>query len=601
MTMLTTLLLAAARPALYLPIGLGCRVELPTDGVAREPWKAEQGRLVMSPPRYPGPGYSMPWVSLTEGEVCRYWQAATLDRAPLGFRIAYDPATSNVDVTADRPIIAETLSGGWHAAARRYRAAWDRQFRLARQTEAVRTMSGFLLVILKQQNGEVIWPYGDFAELAERCVERGLDWVGLFGWTRGGHDNRYPDYEPDPAQGGREALAAGIDLLHRRGLKVFLYANGQLQERGTTDYWKTVGKDARLVDPKGAPQGETWHKYSDAPAHHFDYACLSMPCWHEAMRRVARLSAELGADGLLYDQLGTTAPRRCFATGHRHAPGDWVYAADRVELMEDVLKEARQVKDDFLILTEGLHDSLLSSVAAYHGWAKGTFPVQGISFLGANPPELDYPPYPFIFQYAFPELVCTVRIPTPLEPRAWANYAVLTGLRHELEIRYAPDRLYARDGRRPDLADYGTIREKPAIGEMCREDAAGSVRYLKALTALQRRFADVFYGGRFTDDEGFSCEAPAGIVAKSFTGARRRVVVVCNFTSRAATVRIRSGDRLIGAYEPEREEPVPPGEKLAPDALRLYVFDVGDDVKLTNKLFRQVRTNDCVCRSHLIN
>ena len=563
-------------PSLYLPIGLGCRVELPADGEAKAPWKREGGRFVMEPPRYPGPGYSMPWVALTDGGSCRYWQAATLDRQPLRFRIAYDPASRQVDVTADRPLVAETLSGGWHAAAKRYRAAWDRQYKLARQTEALRTMSGFLLVILKQQNGEVIWPYGDFAELADRCVERGLDWVGLFGWTRDGHDNRYPDYEPDEAQGGRKALQDGIALLHRRGIKVFLYANGQLQERGTTGYWNRYGKDARLLDEKGVPCGETWHKYSDAPAHHFDYACLSMPCWHEAMRRVARLSAELGADGLLYDQLGTTAPRRCFATGHRHASGDWVYAADRAELMDDVLRAARDVKGDFLILTEGLHDSLLSSVAAYHGWVKGTYPAQGISFLGAEPPELDYPPYPFIFQYTFPELVCTVRIPTPLVPRAWANYAALTGLRHELEIRYAPDRLYARDGRRPNVFDYGTIRQKPALDAMLSADANRERDYLKALTGLQRRFGDIFLSGRFVDDEGFSFSAPAHVCAKGFRAADGRLgVVVANFSKEPASVALSADGRLLGAYEPETGA-VNPDAPLQPDTIRFLLFARGE-------------------------
>lgn len=558
--------------ALYMPSGLGTKVDLPKAGQkAFPPWKEVAGTFVFEPPMYPGPGYSMPWLAVTDGKRCLYWQAEQLNRAPLRFCISFDPGTKEIAVSAGQPLVFERLAGGWHAAAKTYRAMWNCAYKLASKTAAIREMTGFLLVILKQQNGEIIWPYTEFEELADRCEERGINWVGLFGWTRGGHDTLYPEYEPDEAMGGRAALEKGIALLQRRSIKVVLYANGQLQERGTTDYWRTLGKDARLVDEHGNPRGETWHKYSDAPAHHFDYACLSMPCWHEAMKKVARLAAELGADGLLYDQLGTTAPRTCFAKNHRHIPGEHVYAADRAELLDHVLAEARQINPQFLLLTEGLHDSLLSSVAAYHGWVKGTYPKQGIAFLDPNPPALDYPPFPFIFQYTFPELVCTVRIPTPLVPRDWANYAALIGMRHEIEIRYAPDRRYIRDGKKPRGEDYGTIRQKPDLASMLAEDASASRDYLKALTSLQRRFADIFYGGRFTDNEGFSCVATsAQVIAKSFTGENRMGVVVCNLGTESAQIDVKTDRCFVGAYEPEAGK-VDPATPLAAKTLRVYV------------------------------
>ena len=574
-------LVVCAMDAVYLPIGLGCRVAAPSSDAPCEPWRhVGDGVFAFDTPAYPGPGMSMPWVAVTEGCRCLFWRAERIDFSPLRFSIRFDRRRGSVEVSAKdpfsdepKPLVFAELQGGWHSAAKAYRAEWDKVHSLAPRAERLRNMSGILLVIVKQQNGEVIWPYSRFDEMADCAIARGLDWVGLFGWTEHGHDNRYPEYAPDPGMGGREGLEKGIETLHRHGLKVFLYANGQLQEREGTDYWRTAGKDSRLVDPSGAPMGEVWHKYSDAPAHQFDYACLTTSAWLGEMTKVALFSVDVGADGILYDQLGTSGPRRCFAKNHPHAAGAAVYAADRAAMMESIRRAASARREGFVLLTEGLHDSLLPDVAAFHGWVKGTVPKQGLRYVeGGDFPSLDYPPFPGIFQYTFPELVCTVRVPAPAVPPLWANYAALFGLRLEMEVRYAADRRYVLTGEKPSEGDYGTVREKPVSEAMDGDSGHGFAAYMKALVSLQRRFSDVFLAGRYVDKEGFVCEGPECLAARGFSGESRFGVVVCNFGKEAASPAVRSEGVFMGAHEPLAGR-VDAGSPLAPGAARFYVYE----------------------------
>jgi hypothetical protein len=317
-----------------------------------------------------------------------------------------------------------------------------------------------------------------------------------------------------------------------------------------------------------------WHKYIDSPAHQFDYACLTTQAWRKQMESVAVFSAEVGADGIIFDQLGTSGPRRCFAENHPHEKGSSVYHTDRAQMMMEILRAARLHNKDFVLLTEGLHDSLLPSVAAFHGWVKGTVPKQGLRYIeGGDAPPLDYPPFPGIFQYTFPELVCSVRVPAPAMPPMWANYAALFGLRLEIEVRYAADRRYVQSGIKPSEKDYGNVREKPLFEAMDAGSAQETATYMKSLVELQRKFEDVFVSGRYVDTEGFKLKGPKYLAARGFLGKSKFGVVVCNFGKESASPQIDVDSAVFsGAYEPLAGK-VNGNSPLAPGAIRFYLYD----------------------------
>lgn len=419
----------------------------------------------------------------SSGKVSVWWQTLETGGAPCRIRAQ-----------------VHNVSGDWHSAVRGYGRRQVARHPMVSHPQYLVDASAVLLVILKQQNGEVIWPYSEFDRLADICDRLGVDYVGLFGWTRDGHDNFYPDYVPDPAQGGRTELVKGIELLRRRGIRTFLYANGQLQERGKTDYWKRCGRYAAQLRADGTQYGETWHKYLDSEPHHFDLGCLSDLSWKNRMRGLAWQAHALGSDGILYDQLGVGEPRPCFAENHGHVRGAVVYAEERVRFLRDIADEMRLVNADFIVLTEGFHDTVLNSCAAFHGWGSCLSLAAASSFATRGRGMSDW--MPEIAKTAYPALQSTMRVPTPILTRTIVNYAALFGFKHELEVRYAPDRAYLECGIRPQTSDYGTIREKPNLTTMHRTDPVKAAAYLRRVCDFQRRHRDFLLRGMFRDGEG---------------------------------------------------------------------------------------------------
>ena len=108
------------------------------------------------------------------------------------------------------PVIIMPYEGTWHTAARYYREWVDSTAKLRDVPEWAKNSSGWLLCILKQQNGEIMWPYTSLDKLCDVADQRGLDILGLFGWAHGGHDHLYPDYIPCPDMGGKDALKKAL-------------------------------------------------------------------------------------------------------------------------------------------------------------------------------------------------------------------------------------------------------------------------------------------------------------------------------------------------------------------------------------------------------
>lgn len=514
--------LAADRMTIVSPERYGRRLNrLPQgdqDPKTASPWKKKDGVWRYTPvfwdggreAGYPSIACPMAFMVFSDGEksVCVSVEDAVV-RAVQPF-VEYDPERGCVSVWwqtletggAVRRIRGEarTTPGDWHRAVREYGERRRALRPPVPHPSYVVDAPGMLLVILKQQNGEIIWPYGEFDRLADVSARLGLDYVGLFGWTRDGHDNFYPDYEPDPAMGGRVALVKGLELLRSRGIRTFLYANGQLQEREKTGYWQRHGRLAAQTKGDGTRYGETWHKYLDAEPHHFDLGCLSDFTWKNRMRGLAWQAHALGSDGLLYDQLGIGAPRTCFANGHGHVRGAVVYTDERVRFLKDIADEMRLVDPDFVVLTEGFHDSILDSCACFHGWGSGVSAAAAEAFRTRGRGMCDW--MPEVTKTAYPDFQSTIREPTPVLTRTAVNYAALFGFKHELEIRYTPDRAYLERGVRPQASDYGTIRQKPSLSVLQVTDSFAAGAYLKRVADFQREHREFLLRGRFLDTEG---------------------------------------------------------------------------------------------------
>ena len=303
------------------------RVPTGTEKKVPAPWHLD-GEVYEASTWYPGQNGSMPWCALAGADGGLYLACHDPTHGSKIFCLRYDPADKRYGLLVRHqffcadgtswslpPTVIQPYRGTWHAAARIYRAWADAAVPLRDPPAWVRDASGWLMCIMKQQNGEVLWNYASIEKKCDVADRRGLDLLGLYGWSHGGHDTLYPDYSPEPAMGGREGLTRALALAHRRGKRVILYANGQLEERGT-DFWNQQGRALAVIQKDGASMQERWRKFKDASPHAFDLACLGTRGWSDRMLALALQANALGADGILYDQLGVRAPMACYAEGH---------------------------------------------------------------------------------------------------------------------------------------------------------------------------------------------------------------------------------------------------------------------------------------------
>ena len=586
------------KAALYYAHGFGRRIRhFPLDRKDAAPWKATHPSFMeLEIDIYPCRKLTMPWVALDTGNGT--WYAAVHDaKAQTKFIGArWYSSERKIDLrfrhlisvrTGERWVLPETvfekMPGDWHDAAKRYRAWYDsaRPGVMSAAPDWTRDLTGWLLVIMKQQNEELMWPYTDIPKLCDVAERNGLNCIGLFGWTVGGHDHLYPDYDADPKMGGVEALKAGIAEAHRRGIRVCIYANGQLQQVGATKFWDEYGKNIALTHRNGSMYIQTYHKYKDIPVYKFALGCLYGKAWSERMKFLAHQAEGFGADAILYDQQGVMRPFECWGEGHGH-PVPWrSYAEERPGFLRGIADDIRKKNPSFSIFTEGLHDSILDTIGFYHSWTPGCTKGDALAVMDRDAErKAKSDPFPELFRYTFPETAMTIRFPTPMEPRFFANYAVVFGLRHEIEIRYMTDRTYVLDGKVPRRKHYGTVKNVPDIDEMQKTPQSVANAYLKAVCDFQKAHAKYLLRGKFVDEEGFTIgragsplPAANALVAKRFIATDgTSAVCVWNISDKPVSVAIDGLGEPTGVFAPGSADRIQSAAPLAPDSLRLYAF-----------------------------
>ncbi|MBQ3099254.1 MAG: hypothetical protein IJC66_13955 [Kiritimatiellae bacterium] len=588
--------------ALYVPCGLGHREcffpmkndktvkPLPPDEFTPNVWEPVKwyslpdGRYIYDTCFHPGVGTTMPWLALhTEGETL-YAGAHDGKARPKRMRVRWNPEEKRADVAFDHRMflakgdafilpetVFETFKGDWHAAAKRYRKWYDTAWQVrAAAPDWTRNITGWLLVIMKQQNGELMWPYTDIPKLCDVAERNGLDCIGLFGWTKGGHDHLYPDYDPDPEMGGVSALKAGIAEARKRGIRVCIYANGQLQQVGATTFWERYGKNLALIMKSGKPVIQTYHKYADIPEYRFALGCLYGKPWFDRMYSLAEQAADFGADAILYDQLGVFNPFACYGRGHGHPAPHYSYSEERPDFIRRIADGIQKSKPNFAILTEGLHDTVLDSIGFFHGCEYGNFSYNVGKHLPARERGEKTGSFPEMWAYTFPELVTTLRFNSPMLSRTMANIAAVFGFRHNIEVRYMPDRCYVLDGVMPKKADYGTVNNLPDLEEMSRVPPAVASAYTKAVCDFQRQHAKYLLRGRFMDDEGLTCLNSA-LTAKRFVADDgTSAVCVWNMASKPVAADIAELENAQSVHAPDGTAHEGP---MDANSLRLFVFD----------------------------
>ena len=548
-------------PVVYCPDGLGRRYTT---------------RQVFGPRRefaYPSRLATMQWLTFTTPAGGLYFASHDEKCAAKTFAIAegrgagYDVSLMHRPYCApgaswDAPTtVVMSYRGSWHTAARHYRqwvASW---LDVMDRPQWAQNSTGWLLAILKQQNGDLMWNYRDLDRLADLAEARGLDTLGLFGWAHGGHDREYPDYIPDPSMGGPQTLRESIARVRRRGLHVILYANGQLID-SATEFYRLQGTQTMVADRSGKPLIQMYNKFKSTSTPLFVTACTAAPVWRQRLMKLAQQAHDLGADGILYDQLGGVGPKECFESRHGHSTP--AASEDRFDLIRQIARPMHQLDPNFIIMTEGVVDAEQADIPYFHGCGTG---------FGYFTPSAAATPFPELFRYTFPQVVATERIPNPFLTRNYANFACMYGLRFEIESRYTGDVKYLTGDQVPAPAEYADCNSPPDVQLLQKVPRDESAAYMRRVTEFRRTHGDLLLRGRFIDLDGVKVEAEQ-VVGKAFESDTQIGVLLWNPTDQNQSTKVTvDGCQYVAAYEPEAKNPVDVHTPIAAESIRLLIWN----------------------------
>ena len=383
----------------------------------------------------------------------------------------------------------------------------------------------------------------------------------------------------DPLLGGRDKLVQGIKEAQRRGKKVCLYANGQLIDYALKEFWQKEGEKLSFVQPNGKVTTETWTIYDDTPGHVFGRACLLGERWYEMMLELARDAQRLGADGILFDQVSVNPPQLCWSTEHGHDCPAMTHGVSGSVLMEKVEREMKKIDPDFIVLTEGFNDSAMDACAYFHSIGYG---IYGTPSRNGLMDERDHEPVngPFraLFRYTWPEIAMTIRNPIPIQHPRFTNMACLLGLKNEVEIRFPTDVNVLKSEEIPTMDQYRNDHlSKSRINTLLLGEFKGITGrvcfdYTKKVAQFRAKNASLLLKGRFVDEVGFTCQGK--VWAKAFTAGKQFGVLVWNPDTEPTSFKIDvPGARFIRASSPESDEIQNPQSELAPETIRLLVWE----------------------------
>ena len=185
--------------------------------------------------------------------------------------------------------------------------------------------------------------------------------------------------------------------------------------------------------------------------------------------------------------------------------------------------------------------------------------------------------FPEMFRYTFPESVITIRHSNPSQTRFILNYNIMYGFRNEIELRYAADRRYIKDGIIPKEEDYGNVKGKLNLDII---NEAGSPvnanRYHKQVLNFQKKHADLLMTGDYLAGNGVELEASSDyVIANAWTAdnGNKLGILVWNVSDEPVNYKVSyPGYTAKSVCAPDVEN-LKLGDALAPQSLHLVIFE----------------------------
>jgi hypothetical protein len=399
------------------------------------------------------------------------------------------------------PVAVSPHLGDWHAGARRYRAWTDTWITPATPPDWIQRMPGLQDVILREQYGKLVYGYEEITKLYDAAAEVGIDLVKISGWHTAGHDNAFPDWEADTAQGGRETLIAEMRKAQEKGARMMLY----LSHNST--FFAEHGEAVAMRDPYGEELADifNWPGPSTfiplCSQHRLVCACMSTKEWQDIIKYRTQYVLDLGADCVYLDRLAGYPGYLCFSEDHPHDRPCDAYV-DRVSLGMECRAMVKAKNPEIAIASEYINDVGLQPFDF-------TIPFGfGMHRGGNNFGEL--------FRYTFPEYIITTQYLNDAEYDR-VRFAFVMGFRFFFAIKWQHEPISSTP---PEFRAFA-----------------------KSLIDLLQAHAEPFLLGRFCDTDGFNCANPA-LFAKAYRSDKRFGIAVWNPTGEAQALVIATDDDM---------------------------------------------------------
>jgi hypothetical protein len=397
------------------------------------------------------------------------------------------------------PVRIVVHEGDWHATAdahREWLETWvtkpDRPDRFAKSI-------GWHFFFMKHQDGWERQAYDDLPQLADAALEAGCDYLLLFGWQEGGHDNNYMyRYVPNEAWGGAEALRLAIAECRERGVEIMPFYNGTLANIELEEH-KAFGHRWEAKTRAGHPYyAGDWARHNyDAPTrnramlHHEIAPCAEHRAYFlETMRRMIE---EYGFGNTQLDQIAEKMFVD-YCEDHIETRPDRVFVDGLAAILSDVRRMIRAQNPEGVMISESLND--------FTGqWCDSSWDWNILL------------PFPEPILYSLPWLMASHEIDA--DEYAESNTAFAYKMHFDMKI----------DGGDSPITRYP-------------EFAA----HVRALSVLRKATANYVALARFRDEENLHIsDAPPNVVAKSYHDPQqnRAGVVLAETSGIAARVRLK--------------------------------------------------------------
>jgi hypothetical protein len=387
--------------------------------------------------------------------------------------------------------ILKVHEGGWHDGAICYKEFADTKIKKAVDSpQWIRECPGLHFSFHIGQTRHIVNPYDKMLENSRHNQKLGLKLpLFVFGWVKTGFDNCYPEYQPDPRLGGTEKLKSIINTITGEGGKVILYTQGRLIDK-STEYYKHTGQKVCLKNEYGTEYIDEYSfndKGTVYPGKVFAVGCPATVEWFEQLKTQIDIVMELGASGILFDQIAGDTPYLCFDKNHPHQKPDMAFHA-KIELLDRLREYARSIDSEFVIMSELICDTYLQCVDLSHGMATSRDNSKSVRF------------FPEMYKYVFPG--------------------------HRITSRLARS-----------IKDYNQTFALGFVAEYYQN--IPEFEYLERLMILRNRLERFFVRGIFLDDENISAK-PEGILVKTYLSYKQdeKAVIVINETKERTTARI---------------------------------------------------------------